>query len=268
MANDDHAAACDRLVEIAIAIFEMDTFAPEVAVDDWSGVLRHWVQGLSLADLPGDRVAIAQFIESALVYRLVWGMEAARVFEAAQGNVLAETLSGSAVTAIETGTFNRSASVLIRSGFDHRLAAVRAVVSTGAGFESAAEMRQWINDLDPRYAYDEAWPSRESRPAWQMFVSQAGRPHLGQWRRRNGDIDDVTWYRDVPAPNPWLRITDLGTDTVQIWSTGFDLLGEAAVQLNPERSGNPRAQRLSGSPGIRLLYRGPRDPFPSALKSP
>ena len=149
LVNEDQIAATDRLVEIAAAVFGLDTFAPEVAVDDWSSVLRHWVQGLSLAELPGDRVAIAQFIESDLVYRLVWGMEAARVFEAAQGNARAETLTGSAVTVIETGTWNRAASMLIRSGFDHRLAAMRAVVSTGADFDSAADMRRWINGLDP-----------------------------------------------------------------------------------------------------------------------
>lgn len=267
IANDHHVDACDRLVEIAAAIFGLETFAPEVAVEDWSELLRHWVQGLSLADLPGDRVAIAQFIESDLVYRLVWGMEAARVFETAQGNVLAESLSGTAVTAIETGTFNRSASVLIRSGFDHRLSAIKAVVSTVAEFDTAAEMRQWINDLGPSHAHNEAWPSPESRPAWDLFLSHAGRPRLRQWRRRNKDLDDVTWYGDVPAAKTWLRITDLGTDTVQIWSTGFDLLGEASAQLNRERSGILRAQRLPGSPGIRLLYRGPRDLFPPASPS-
>lgn len=266
LADEDHAAACDGLVEVATALFRLDTFAPEVAVEDWTEVLRHWVQGLSLADLPGDRVAVAQFIESDLVYRLVWGMEAARVFEAAQGNVLADTLSGAAVAAIETGTFNRSASVLIRSGFDHRLAAIKAVVSTGAEFYSAAEMRQWINNLDPSQAYDEAWPSPESRPAWELFSLHARRARLRQWRRRNEDIDDVTWYGDVPDANTWLRITDLGADTVQIWSTGFDVLGEASVRLNPERRGILRAQRLSGSPGIRLLYRGPRDLFPPASR--
>lgn len=264
LVNEDFAAATDHLVEVATAIFGLETFAPEVAVDDWSDVLRQWVQGLSLADLTGDRVDIAQFIESDLVYRLVWGMEAARVFEAAQGNALAETLGGTAVTAIETGTFNWSASVLIRSGFDHRLAAQKAVVSTGAEFDSAADMRQWIKDLDPWYAYNEAWPSPESRSAWERFASHARSPRLRQWRRSTEDIGDVTWYGDVPAPKTWLRITDLDADTVQIWSTGFDLLGEASVQLNPERLGILRAQRLAGSSGIRLMYRGPRDLLPPA----
>ncbi|AOT03244.1 hypothetical protein ASPU41_07705 [Arthrobacter sp. U41] len=191
LVDDDHVAAADRLVEIANAVFSLDTFAPEVLVDDWSGVLRQWVQGLSLADLPGDRVAIARFIESGLVYGLVWGMEAARVFETAQGNVLAETLNGAAVTAIETGTFNWSASVLIRSGFDHRLAAVNAVVSTGADFNSAADMRQWIDDLDPTYASNETWPGRESRSAWEEFASHVRRPRFRQWTRTDEDIEDV-----------------------------------------------------------------------------
>ena len=143
---------------------------------------------------------------------------------------------------------------------------IKAVVSTGAEFNSAAEMRQWINNLDPSQAYDEAWPSPESRPAWELFSLHARRARLRQWRRRNEDIDDVTWYGDVPPTKAWLRVTDLGTDAVQIWSTGFDLLGEASVQINPGRSGILRAQRLAGSPGIRLLYRGPRDLFPPASK--
>lgn len=262
LVDEDYTAATDHLIEVATAIFGLETFAPEVAVDDWREVLRQWVQGLSLADLTGDRVAIAQFIESDLVYRLVWGMEAARVFEAAQGNILAETLSGAAVTAIETGTFNWSASVLIRSGFDHRLAAQKAVVSTGAEFDSAVDMRQWIKDLDPWYAYDKAWPSPESRLAWERFVSHARSPRFRQWRRITEDIASVRWFGDVPAPKTWLRITDLDAVTVQIWSTGFDLLGEASIQLNRERLGILRAQRPDGSSGIRLIYRGPRDLFP------
>lgn len=264
LVNDDHVAASDRLVEIADAVFRLDTFSPEVSVEDRSKVLRHWVQGLSLADLPGDRVAIAQFVESGLAYRLVWGMEAARVFEAAQGNALAEILDGAAVTAVETGTFNRSASVLIRSGFDHRLAAVNAVVSTGGDFNSAADMRQWIDDLDPWYASNETWPSRESRSAWEEFASHVRRPRLRRWTRSNVDIDDVRWHGDAPAQSTWLRVTVHDANNVEIWTPGFDLLGQASVQINPERLGILRAQRKSDSQGIRLSYRGPRDLFPSA----
>jgi superfamily II DNA/RNA helicase len=236
----DHEAAGDRLVAIAETVFAVEVFAPETVLEDWRDwrdVLRHWVRGLALGDLSGDRVAVAQFIESDLIYRMVWGMEAARVFEAAQGNPEAGTLRGTAVTAIETGTSNPAASILIRSGFDHRLAAISAVTSTGATFDSAADMRQWISDLDPELAFSRDWPTPESRSAWVQFANHARTRRSRQWSRRTEDVDDVTWYDAVPDPGTWLRVTDAGPDQIQIWSTGFDLLGEAAIRLNRERQG-------------------------------
>ena len=258
---DDETAA-DRLVEIADTVFAVEVFAPEKVLNDWQDVLTHWVQGLPLSDLSGDRVALAQFIESDLIYRLVWGMEAARVFETAQGNPDADTLTGTAVTAIETGTFSRAASILIRSGFDHRLAAISAVTGTGAAFDSAAGMRQWISNLDPVLASSPDWPTPESRSAWEAFAYRAQTRRSRQWIHRTEDVDDVTWYDAVPEPNTWLRVTDAGADKIEVWSTGFDLLGEATIRLNPERQGVLRACRLRASTGIQLRYRGPSDLLP------
>ena len=262
----DHETAADRLVAIANTVFAVEVFTPETVLDDWQNVLTHWVQGLSLGDLSGDRVAMARFIESDVIYRLVWGMEAARVFEAAQDNPDTDTLTGTAVTAIETGTFSRAASILIRSGFDHRLAAISAVTSTGAAFDSAAGMRQWISNLDPELAFSQDWPTPESRSAWEAFASRAQTRRSRRWIRQTEDVDDVTWYDAIPEPDTWLRVTDAGPGKIEIWSTGFDLLGEAAIRLNPERQGVLRARRLDANTGIQLRYRGPGDLLPRAPK--
>jgi len=196
----------------------------------------------------------------------VWGMEAARVFEAAQGNLDADMLSGAAVTAVETGTFNRAASILIRSGFDYRLAAIAAVTSTGATFESSADMRRWISDLDPLVASSPAWPTPESRSAWEAFASRVKTVRSHRWNRRTYVVDDVTWHGAVPEPGTWLRVTDADAGKIDIWSTGFDLLGEAAVRLIPKRQGVLRAQRLSGGNGVRLVYCGPGDLVSKAVQ--
>ncbi|WP_143078972.1 DEAD/DEAH box helicase [Nonomuraea pusilla] len=267
IADADHETAADLLVTIADTLFAMEVFAPETVLGDWHEVLRHWVHGLPLGDLAGDRVAMAQFIEADVIYRLVWGMEAARVYETAQGNIEADALLGTAVTAIETGTFNRAASILIRSGFDHRLAAISAVKSTGATFDSAAEMRQWINDLDPAQALSENWPTPESRSAWEAFVNPSRAQRSLRWSRRTEDLQEVTWYGTVPEPGTWLRVTDAGPDKIEIWSSGYDLLGEAAILLNRERQGVLRARRLRTGTGVRLLYRGPGDLLPKAPKA-
>ncbi|MFF3437613.1 DEAD/DEAH box helicase [Streptosporangium sp. NPDC002721] len=261
-----HETAADLLVAIAEIVFALEVFAPETTLGDWRGVLRHWVHGLALGDLPGDRVTIAQFIEADVIYRLVWGMEAARVYETAQGSSASDALLGTAVSAIETGTLNRAASILIRSGFDHRLAAISAVMSTGAAFNSAAEMRQWINDLDPAQALSEDWPTPESRSAWEAFVTPSRIRRSLQWRSTTEVLQEVTWYETVPDPGTWLRVTDDGQGKIEIWSIGYDLLGEAAITLNRERQGVLRARRLRTSTGIRLLYRGPGDLVPKAPK--
>jgi hypothetical protein len=262
----DHEAAADHLVALANIVFAVEAFAPETALTNWQDVLKHWVRGGSLGDLSGDRVALAQFIESDVIYRLVWGMEAARVFEAAQGNPDADTLTGTAVTAIETGTFSRAASILIRSGFDHRLAAISAVTGTGAAFDSAAGMRRWIRGLDPEFATSRDWPTSESRSAWEAFAYRAQTRRSRQWIRQTEDVDDVTWYDAVPESDTWLRVTDADTGKIKIWSTGFDLLGEAAISLNPERQGVLRALRSRSNIGIQLRYRGPDDLFPTSQK--
>jgi hypothetical protein len=84
--------------------------------------------------------------------------------------------------------------------------------------------------------------------------------------RRTEDVDDVTWYDAVPEPDTWLRVTDAGPGKIEIWSTGFDLLGKAPVRLNPERQGVLLARRLDADTGIQLRYLGPGDLLPRAPK--
>ena len=265
--RSDHGVAADILVEVAETVFELQTFTPETSLENWRDVLRQWVSGLPLSGLSGDRVAVAQFIESDLGYKLVWGMESARVFEAAQGNLGVDTLSGAAVTAVETGTFNRAASILIRSGFDYRLAAIEAVTSTGATFESSADMRGWISDLDSLVASNPAWPTLESRLAWEVFASRVKSVRSHRWSRRTHDVEDVTWHGAAPEPGTWLRVTDAEGGKINIWSTGFDLLGESSVRLVPSRQGVLRAQRLPDGNGVRLVYCGPGDLVSKSVRS-
>jgi hypothetical protein len=261
--EEDHAAtAADLIVLIAETVFAMEVFEPKTNLANWDDVLRHWVRGSALSEVSGDRVEVAQFIEDDVIYRLVWGMEAAKVYEAAQSNADADALSGSAVAAIETGTFNQAASILIRTGFDHRLAAISAVTGTDATFDSTDGMRQWIDNLDPEHALNPDWPTPESRSAWEAFVNPSRTRRARRWNHQTKDVQEVTWYGTVPEPDTWLRITDAAPGKINIWSTGFDLLGGATILLDHERQGVLRARRHRAGTGIRLRYRGPGDLLP------
>ena len=80
-----------------------------------------------------------------MIYRLPWGLEAIRVrAQANQDQVADKAVSDFrldlAVSAVETGTLNRSAAVLMQAGFTSRLAAIKAVSDTDAKFTTSREL--------------------------------------------------------------------------------------------------------------------------------
>ncbi|WP_168588444.1 DEAD/DEAH box helicase [Saccharopolyspora sp. ASAGF58] len=265
IADEDYATATAWLEQIATTIFSLPPFQPETRLRDWREILARWVGGRPLGEFetsgPADRVTIAQFIESDLIYRLVWGMEAARVYEDAQGNPAAATLDGSALTAIETGTLLRPASILIRAGFDHRGAAISAVEAANATFDSLAAMRDWIAHLDPEITSSPDWPTTESHEAWLNFANRAIWPQSRRWRKQTKRLDDVTWTGPVPQERSWLRVTNGRNGEIELWSPGYDPAGTAEVRVNPSRQGILHARRLSDGPGVELDFWGPDDPF-------
>jgi superfamily II DNA/RNA helicase len=263
--DGDVESAATKLEAVAAQVFALVAFRPENPLPGWRLVLRHWVNGRPLGDLnvdrPEDRVAVAQFVESELIYRLVWGMEAARAYELAQGSTSAEALTGSAVMAVETGTFLRPASILIRSGFDHRAAAIRAVRETAADFDSTAGMRLWIRALDPAMAGAVDWPTAETHTAWSQFASKAGRPARRRWRRRSTVVESVNWSAPVPPEGDWLRVTPSGPARVDLWSPGFDRLGDAEVGIDQHHDGVLYARKTGPGNAVTLHSRGPRRAF-------
>lgn len=262
IADGDQATAESQLVEAAETVFGLAAFRPETQVRDWRRVLVHWVNGKPLGELQvlgeDNPVSVAQFIESDLVYRLVWGLEAGRVYEDAQGNPSAGLLTGSALASIETGTLLRPASVLIRAGFHHRLAAIVAVQHTSASFESTAAMRQWIAGLDPAVTGSPAWPTLESHEAWMQFATRARRARQRQWKVRTERVESVRWSRSLEQPT-WLRVTTGPDGLARLWSPGFDAVGVAEVRLNPARQGVLHARTSDDGQSVELWYRGPND---------
>lgn len=256
----DNNEASRLILQIARTVFGVRQFHPETKLV-WEPVLAHWIAGRALNELGEASVEVAQFIEADLIYRLVWGIEASRVYEAAQGNMLAEALTGTATMTVETGTLSRPAAILIRSGFDHRLAAIVAVQITGADFDSATGMREWLDGLPPGIATDPGWPTSDSHTAWQEFTSRPTRFRSRRWVRETHRID-AAWHSDPPPPGSWLRVTDGGEGGISLWTPGFDELGQANIDLNVSRKGVLHARRLSSTNRIELHYRGPRDLFP------
>jgi len=257
LAEDEFEEATDLILEMASAIFGLAPFAVENKPENWEEVLRRWVAGGSLADLADGQMTTAQFIESGIIYRLSWGMEAVRVYQVAQGDPRAEGLTGAALAVVETGTFNRAASALIRAGFDFRSAAIEAVESTGAAFITASEVRSWLRSLDRTFLNDPSWPTPELREVWTHFVQRARRPGRRRWVHETRTAADVRWSGKRPRRRDWMRVTDGEDGTTLLWTGGFQFLGSVNAELNPGRQGVIRARRIKGA--VEFDYRGPSD---------
>jgi superfamily II DNA/RNA helicase len=149
----DSETAIRAISELAELVFTIDPFTPDPMPENWREILRFWLLGRSLADIAsGHESETLRFIEDGLVYRLPWAMDAIRVRAGANGDVVDDFLGltledieiGLAVPAIETGTMNRSASILIQAGFNSRLAAIKAVGDTAASFTTSQELKRWL----------------------------------------------------------------------------------------------------------------------------
>lgn len=176
--NGDAEAAIAAITAIAERVFVIYPFTPDPMPENWRDILRAWLLGEPLFSIAaGQESETLQFIEGGLVYRLPWAMEAIRVRGVANGDTIDGLLTlddyelGLAVAAVETGTLNRSAAILIQAGFNSRLGAIKAVTDSGATFQTAQALRHWLDSGElVAWTVQPDWPTPETRAMWIEFA--------------------------------------------------------------------------------------------------
>ncbi|NEJ82836.1 DEAD/DEAH box helicase, partial [Rhizobium leguminosarum] len=262
----DADAAISAITGLAERVFEFYPFTPDPWPANWRDVLRAWLLGQPLAGIAvGQESETLQFIEGGLVYRLPWAMEALRVRAAANGDVvgvfglaLEDHEVGLAVPAVETGTLNRSASILIQAGFNSRLAAIKAVTDTGAIFETGAELRQWLtSEAVTAMSAQPDWPTAETKAMWTEFTQSLTPPENRTWADRQYWAN-VSWLGVPPPPGTPVQFHQWA-DHPRVLSADGTPLGTVQAALNPARAGLVRAQVAQDVNRIDISYLGPAD---------
>ena len=201
--QEEAVAAITAFAEIA---FGISPFRPERLIDGWKPLLRRWLLGEPVSGAPsGDNDQSVQFIEQAFVYNLPWAMEAVRVRAEAHEDLFSDEVKLSdyprahAVAALETGTLVVAAAILIQAGFGSRLAAIQAVTSTGANFDSMGGMMAWLASEEVQ-ALSAApnWPTPESHALWLDFHGPGGAQAVQAWAATEY-TSPITW-QGVPMP--------------------------------------------------------------------
>jgi hypothetical protein len=262
----DAEAAIAGITALAERVFTFYPFTPDPLPTNWRDILRAWLLGQPLARIAARQESeTLQFIEGGLVYRLPWAMEAIRVRAAANGDTVgvfdlpleAHEL-GLAVPAVETGTLNRSASILIQAGFNSRLAAIKAVTDTGATFQTGQELRQWLNsEAVAAWSAQPDWPTAETKAMWTDFVQSFTPRENRTWADRRYWAN-VAWLGAPQPPGTSVQIHHW-TGQPRVLSTDGSPLGTVQAALNPGRAGLLRAQVAQDVGRINITYLGPAD---------
>lgn len=263
--------AVQAIVTFAEIAFEISPFKPKSLPLDWRKILDKWLRGAPVTELGEDDADDAiSLIEHAFVYNLPWAMEAVRVRAQAHAPVLdpcnldIELLpnlgSGSAVTAVETGTLSIPAAVLIKAGFASRLGAINAVISTGANFDDARGMRAWLA-LDTVLAWSATptWPTECSHELWKEFTAPHGEGNVAPWTT-TAYTGPVQWNGGVPMlPGMPLRIVGSGQKAGAIYSSDYRELGMVRYPFSQTAIGLTVATSNGAGDQIWFEYTGPND---------
>lgn len=267
LAEGDAEGAIAAITTIAERVFTIFPFVPDKLPGNWREILRAWLSGEPLAAIAaGQEAETLQFVEGGLVYRLPWAMEAIRVRGIANGDAIGDFFTlddfplGLAVAAVETGTINRSAAILIQAGFNSRLAAIKAVTDTGADFSTLAELQAWLAS-DPVQALGQLpdWPTIETKGIWSSFVAGFIPREARTWSERRYWAW-VQWRPNaaIPPVDTPLRMTIINGARLVTAPDG-EVVGELQAALNPERRGLVRAEVMAEANKIAISYLGPDD---------
>ena len=262
----DAEVAIMAITSLAERVFEFYPFTPNQMPKNWRNLLRCWLLGEPLAELAsGQESEALHFIEDGLVYRLPWAMEAVRVRAAANGDVVGEydlALDdyelGLAVPAVETGTMNRSASILIQAGFNSRLAAIKAVTDTGATFTTGKELRLWLDsDATAVWSAQPDWPTAETKKMWTNLEQNFMQHENLVWSERRY-WSGVTWLAGPPHPGTPVQFYQWNGEWFVLAGDGLPL-GTLQSVINPDRRGLIHATVSKEAEKIDLVYVGPDD---------
>lgn len=260
----DAETAIASITALAEHVFAFQPFEPDHTPANWRDILRTWLLGQPLTGIATDQESeTLQFVEGALVYRLPWAMEAIRVRATANEDAINDIPVddhelGLAVPAVETGTLNRSASILIQAGFSSRLAAIKAVTDTGAVFRTGRELRQWLNSAAvAAWSALPDWPTPETRVMWTDFAQRFVPRQDRTWMDRRYRVK-VEWLVAPPTPNTPLHV-HTWEGQQRVLSGDGALLGTVLAQLNPSSSGLVRATVSEDGASIDITYLGPDD---------
>lgn len=267
MRHGNNQAVINALASFATIVFKIYPFAPRTLPPQWEDILAAWLRGEDAAQMAGVEITdTLEFIDDSLVYRLPWALEAVRVRAAAHEDPTGDPWTfvpdedGLSATALETGTLNRSAALLMQAGFSSRAGALAAVAVADGTFTTMAELREWMcSEQMQQRANDTRWPTASSHELWIDFMERSAAAPETAWVHTL-ESTAVTWLRGhQPSNGTPYRAVSLANGETFLESADGRRVGVLNEPLNPSRRGLLNVTEVGVTDVVQLSYQGPSD---------
>ena len=143
-----------------------------------------------------------------------------------------------AVAAVETGSLNRSATLIMQSGFGSRSAAIRIAQEEFLNFQNYRDLRRWIESEEvASFSNDVNWPTQETHNLWISFVKNFSSATQSRWRKQKLRARVIWNKKSRPDPKSALKIITKPNGKSTVLNAQRDRLGKLKKKLNPSRKG-------------------------------
>jgi len=202
LAISDGASAANAIKQLVEAVFAISSFAPRRMPESWYVLTTTWLSGDDLPPVLSEPDVEIDFIQDALVYRLVWAIEAIRVHGVAYGDKRADLVSGMLAQALTYGLPSLSACLLAQGGLSSRSLIRQLLRAFPAEFNDLEGVRHWVarNHVE----IDQLITSSGERLLWRDFMRRWSDQAGGEWETAIVEIR-VRWDGIVPAAGSAVR---------------------------------------------------------------
>ncbi|HIF9375893.1 TPA: DEAD/DEAH box helicase [Photobacterium damselae] len=267
--------AIEAITTLAELIFDISPFSPSTLPDDWRYILDVWLKGEAFSDHEFDSIDDAlKFVEDGLIYRLPWGLDAVRVRAKANEDEIDETFDidgyiivqggtfdesyelGLVVPAIESGTLNRSAAILMQAGFGSRLEAISAIQSTGGTFSNRHEFQEWLSsDALKAYVVRLNLNSESAATLWEIFLKEY-QPKLNTLWKGSSINCPVNWEPGVNVQiGQFIKLHNEDIDVTKVLSSDGEVIGKLRERYDLLNNGVYRSQ-VEANDFLQITYWG------------
>lgn len=238
LSEGDDEKAIAPLTRLAERLLSIHPFQPRQFPDEWQELLAEWIGGVS-ADVSREmgRSDAIGFIHDALVYRLVWALEAVRAVGLALGHAECEALQGAAPVCLSHGVPNRQAALLVRAGLSRSLA-VKLVEEWPANFDDLAGLSLWLEDVQRNAGIEGVLDGEHEQRLWRRFLDGWERDIQLRWREDEMEVE-VQWDGPPPGTGTPVRVGpfDSASGEAVVRRPDFSRLGLVRRDLHISQAG-------------------------------